>query len=575
MKNNKLQNQRFLIIILGALIPMILLPFYFDHIKVDSYIAENHVFSDIYIQSNHATEDIKLSYNEKTKNWYAFIPSHLSNETIQFSHKFKTLSIVDDSNVVNPKISLQDYNNGDTINLRVKHNQNIIASEQVILYQADYIPTMYIHTVSGNMDNIHASKDNKEHANYSIYTSAGKTDANGECVIKGRGNSSWVGGMDGKGEKKPYNITLSTACSLLDMNSQTKWTLLACYDDQAFIRNKIALELAQKMDMEYTSQSKFINLYTNGEYKGLYLLTQRVTTGTESINTSGEYLLEFDTRLDNNTSGWFTTSRNKIAIKSPEPASTEQVDYITNYMRNIENLIFDDNSNTNDYSSYIDIDSWAKMYVLQDFLFNIDVNYASFYVYKKNNSNALYAGPLWDFDLSMGNLPWGEYMEFTQQVQWIEGNHNRLWLNALMNKPDFSTAVQDIYQNTFWNLLADITETDISFWTEQLNISATMDALLWGKENYDFTEKASELIEWLINRKQFIIEYNANPENYNKIIFKIDADKDFIYCIKKGETLNCIPEFAGYQWINANGNPIDTETSFSHNEIFTLAERTF
>ncbi len=576
MKKNKLQNQRFLIIILGALIPMILLPFYFEHIKVDSYLAENHVFSDIYIQSAHTTEDIKLSYNEKTKSWYAFIPSHLSNETIQFSHKFKALSIIDDSNVVNPMISLQDYENGDAISLSVTYNQDVIASEQVILYQADYIPTMYIHTVSGNMDNIHASKENKEHADYSIYTSTGNTDANGECVIKGRGNSSWAGGMDGKGEKKPYNITLSTACSLLDMNSETKWTLLACYDDQAFIRNKIALELAQKIDLEYTPQAEYINLYTNGEYKGLYLLTQRIAVDGGCVDIPDGYLLEFDARLDNALDS-FTTSRNKIAVKSPEPASIEQIDYITSYMRNIENLIFDNNnnSNTNAYSNYIDIDSWAKMYVLQDFLFNIDVNYASFYVYKKNNDDALYAGPLWDFDISMGNLPWGEYMEFTQKVQWLEGNHNRLWLNALMSKLDFSTAVQDIYQNTFWNLLTDVIEKDIPFWTEQLNTSATMDAILWGKENYIFSEKTSELLEWLCTRKQFIIDYHANPTNYKKIIFQIDADRDFIYCLKEGETLNCIPEIASYQWLDTTGNPIDTETTFSHNEIFTLTERTF
>ncbi len=610
MKNYSLKKQRMLIILLVAFIPMIILPLYFEKLRLDIYIAEKPIFEDVYFTCSTSTEGIKLSYSEKHNSWYTFIPAHISNHTIQFSHKNTGLSLVSENGEVNPQISLWEIQNGERITLHVKRGKDIISSEHVIIYQADYLPTMYINTSNGNLEYIHSSKDNKEHASFTLYKADGEIDSFGECVLKGRGNSSWEGGMDGIGQKKPYNIKLATESSLLGMDSQLKWTLLACYDDQAFIRNKIALELAQRLGCEFSPQAEFINLYANGEYKGLYLLTQRIDVDggcvhirdleqiNAEINTareyetydyvesnfekhatmfnntpddiSGGYLLEFDSRISDGT-GWFTTERNTIGIKSPNPVSVEQINYIADYMREAENLIFDTNMNTsteNNYLDYVDINSWAKMYVLQDFLLNFDVNCSSFYVYKKANDNLIYAGPLWDFDLSMGNIHVGEYMEFTKQVQWIEGNDNRLWLNALMNKPEFSAVVQDIYQNNFWNLLTEMVANDIPLWIEQLETSANMDAVLWEKENYNFVQKTSAVLEWMNSRKQFLTEYHANPQSYHKAIFKLDQGRSLIYCVKKGENLGYIPDFEGYEWVDEMGNIVDIETVINKDRVF-------
>lgn len=612
MKTNKRNIYCAFIIFFGAFIPLLVFPYFLEKIRLDIYLEENNVFEDVYIISEQGEENIKLVYSELSQDWYAFIPSHIANSDIQFLHKNNMLSIANEAGEINPKIALREIENGETFALSVKRGNTVISSANIIIYQADYLPTMYINTSSGSLEYIHNSKNNKEQANFTIYTSNGEVDSYGECVLKGRGNSSWAGGMDGTGQKKPYNIKLASADSLLGMDFETKWTLLACYDDQAFIRNKIAFELARKLGCKYTPQAEFINLYANGEYKGLYLLTQRIAVdggfinihdldqANNEINTAreyeiydniengleehavvlnnnpdnitGGYLLEFDARTPN-VSGWFTTARNSIVIKSPESASIEQVTYIADYMRETENLLFDDHSDKK-YLDYIDIDSWAKMYVLQDFLLNWDVSYSSFYVYKEINDSHLYAGPVWDFDLSIGNLHLGEYMDFTKQVQWIEGNKNNLWLNALMNKPEFADKVQNIYQNDFWILLDELTEKDIPLWIEYLAQSAHMDALVWGKENYNFTEKTSNVLNWIHDRKQFLIDYNANPENYYKVTFEMDSDKSFIYCNLKNEKLEYIPYFEGYAWVDENGNSIDSETLISPNAVLRLSKST-
>ena len=44
------------------------------------------------------------------------------------------------------------------------------------------------------------------------------------------------------------------------------------------------------------------------------------------------------------------------------------------------------------------MDSWAKMYLLQEFAMNLDAARTSFYLIKPQGEDKLYASPVWDFD---------------------------------------------------------------------------------------------------------------------------------------------------------------------------------
>ena len=142
-------------------------------------------------------------------------------------------------------------------------------SRTVIFLYTENVPSMYINTESGSMEAVDndKSKETSETADYRIRMTDGRLDAAGSCTIKGRGNSTW-----GR-EKHPYNLKLASEDTLLGMGNCTKYALLANYWDSTQTRQYYAFNTAEKLGLAYTPQEKFVNLYLNGRYQSLYLLS--------------------------------------------------------------------------------------------------------------------------------------------------------------------------------------------------------------------------------------------------------------------------------------------------------------
>ncbi len=154
-------------------------------------------------------------------------------------------------------------------------------SRTVIFLYTENVPSMYINTESGSMEAVDndKTKEPSEAADYCIRLTDGTQDAAGSCTIKGRGNSTW-----GR-EKHPYSLKLAAEDTLLGMGNCTKYALLANYWDSTQTRQYYAFNTAAKLGLAYTPQEKFVNLYLNGRYQSLYLLSQRINVngGTVSI----------------------------------------------------------------------------------------------------------------------------------------------------------------------------------------------------------------------------------------------------------------------------------------------------
>ena len=114
-----------------------------------------------------------------------------------------------------------------------------------------------------------------------IYTEAGGA----SIEIRGRGNSTWNNGYaDGKPgtlagdthtRKVGYNIKLEEKVNFFGMGASKKWVLLANYMERSNMRNRLVADLSGRMGMIYT-QSVYVNLVLNGEYMGIYVLTEKV-----------------------------------------------------------------------------------------------------------------------------------------------------------------------------------------------------------------------------------------------------------------------------------------------------------
>lgn len=330
--------------------------------------------------------------------------------------------------------------------------------------QSANIPSVFIATESGNLNAVHANKDYKEAGSMAVVKEDQTIDFNGSLKhIKGRGNATWGYA------KKPYNIKLDKSADLLGMGKGKGWCLLANYTDRSLLRNRIVYNLAEETGIPFTMDSRNIDLYINGNYMGSYLLTEKIEIdetrvdivdlegATEDANSAGldtysrggssgwaagtqkwvnipndpeditgGYLLEVELndRYSAEVSGFVTTGRQSVVIKYPEYASENQVKYISNLYQEMEEAIYSDtgfNSLGKHFSEYIDVESLARMYVLQEFSMNLDTGITSFYFYKDSDltgDGKIHAAPVWDFDVALGNYYSRDGVNLTDPTQW-------------------------------------------------------------------------------------------------------------------------------------------------------------
>ena len=161
--------------------------------------------------------------------------------------------------------------------------------------------------------------------------------------VKGRGNSTW------SMPKKPFALQLKDKNSLLGMTKHKRWALLANYGDKTLLRNKVSFEIAKRTKLSWTPDSRFVELILNGEYMGNYLLVEQIRRDPNRVNVAetddkaqgdaitGGYIIELD-RYNKSEPGCIILNRSKLPalVKDPEIMNSQQKQYITDYLNNIE-----------------------------------------------------------------------------------------------------------------------------------------------------------------------------------------------------------------------------------------------
>ena len=281
--------------------------------------------------------------------------------------------------------------------------------------------------------------------------------------IKIRGNSTAIG------EKKPYNIKFSAKTDVMGMGKAKKWSLLSnCYE-KTLLRNKTVLDFADNTNLQYTSDSEYVDLYLNDKYLGSYQITESVEVGSTRVDidtTANEFLVERDFRTDDELFR-FTTSRYGIDFNINEPEladiTTEQSNYLIKLFNDAETALA--SGNFTNISQYFDIDTMVDFYIVNEFFKTTDVHQSSTRVYVQDG--IIHGGPLWDFDLASGNINpdfnnW--YCNVTSTGNSWEGIYAGayytfgIWFNMLMNCKEFNALVVARYEELapyFENLYED------------------------------------------------------------------------------------------------------------------------
>jgi hypothetical protein len=366
---------------------------------------------------------------------------------------------------------------------------------------------------------IHQSKDYKEKGQLCLIEKDGSTAYENGIALSGRGNSTWLL------QKKGYNLTLDTASDILNAGSGNEFVLVANAFDESFVRNKLMMALAADVNLGFSPQSDYVDVYINNNYYGLYLICERIgieknkldlpdldqqnrilnqaksnrairqtKVETETMkyfafhynpdDITGGYLLEIDkyTGYLEAESGFMTNSGKYVAIKRPVYASKEQVAYIKALFDSLESAI---NNNGYDASSgkyldqIIDMESWAKRYILDEFSLNIDSGISSCYFYKKANhiSPLIFAGPVWDFDQSLTNS--SDLSQTPEAAAELYAVNKFSWYGLLYRNKQFYQILTRQYQSEFLPVLDDYLLYKIDEEIDRVYLAAQMDYLRW------------------------------------------------------------------------------------------------
>lgn len=365
--------------------------------------------------------------------------------------------------------------------------------------QASAIPTMYLTSsdAAQGRDWVDASKSNAATGTMNLIGADGAPVYSGELKqIKARGNSTFT-----YTPKKSYQIKLAEPSDLLGKQEQVKtWVLLASYFDATQMHDKLIKDLAAELGLAYTASCDWVNLYYDGEYRGVYLLSEKNSVGATSVaitdmeqayeqlnegygtdmttalaknsygqqyqytkdlkepeNITGGYLIELNHEMWDEVSGFKTRQGVAFNVKSPEWCGDSAMKYISEYYQAFEDAVYatDDtgaytgyNTGTGKYFyEYVDMASLVKVFLLQELALNCDGFISSVYFYK-DADGIMYAGPIWDQDMTFGT-GWNK----TNGAEIVDYHY---LAEALIRIPAFEAAVKEYYTNTFASEVRDL-----------------------------------------------------------------------------------------------------------------------
>ncbi len=266
--------------------------------------------------------------------------------------------------------------------------------------------------------------------------------------------------------KKNYGMETRTEAgdnanvSLLGMPEENDWVLHGPYTDKSLLRNVLAYHIGS-LTSQYTPRTRLCELMINTDYRGLYVLTERIKRDKNRVDISrlrpediegdeltGGYILQIDRDDPGIDDGWWSSIGPDVFYKFDDPdfdeIRPEQKNYIQNYIRNFE-LAMDGPQYNQVWDQYIDLNSFVDYWIVNEVGKHIDAFKLSFFIHKKKDSNGgkLHMGPLWDFNLAFGNFDFGhDAGPNGWSYRWVEsGTRHPFWVSKLLTIPAVQNAI--------------------------------------------------------------------------------------------------------------------------------------
>ena len=390
-------------------------------------------------------------------------------------------------------------------------------------------------------------------------------DYEGYVALRYRGSSSYT-----MSDKKPYSFRPldkpleeggeKKKVKILGMGKDNNWALLAPYADKSMLRDLLAFEVSKPW-MEYTPQGRYCEMFLDGIYYGVYILTEVVSKGKHRINLpdpgetgdsiTGGYIMEVN-RIDDEVTYtsryhpvniWGSAYNNQyinFQYKSPdyEDMTDDQVNYINGRIDQMEQALWNYRPNGEaSYREYLDMQNFVDYQIAMELGHNVDGYRLSGKFFKRRDSeDARFKMVVWDNNLSYGN---SDYYNGWRTDTWIYKSNQVLnsagdtqlipfWWYKLNIDPEYTEALKNRWaQYRRNNLREDRIMATVDSLANMLtsNGAEHRNSLAWPRwgeyvwPNYyiadDYTDEISWLKEWLHDRiawmdKQLGFDPNAS-----------------------------------------------------------------
>ena len=350
------------------------------------------------------------------------------------------------------------------------------------------------------------NKENIAPANVKYLPADGTQEAvSGRVTIHGHGNSSWIE------DKRSWTLSFSEPVGLLETKSARKYCLIAGARDTTYLRNKMAYQMAKKYNPEWSPDCELTEVFINGEYLGLYSLVERPHEANGvliSDAAAGSFFVEY------HDPGYRDpTISEQFIIKEQNGVSSEgiyqKLGAVDRALRSADGI---DAESGKAWDELVDIDSFARLYLINEVLGNTDATCTSMYFYCKGDGDEkLYAGPVWDFDRTCG-IQKAETDIFVA-LQRHHEQQDEPWYRCLYEKPEFYQRMCQLYREEYLPQAEAFANGGLAAQAAEIAEAVARDQSKWGYVARELvksgqilggTMDAEAVQEWLKKRIDFL-----------------------------------------------------------------------
>ena len=321
---------------------------------------------------------------------------------------------------------------------------------------------------------------------------------------------------------------------LLGLGKAKSWVLLANYRDVTDLMNTFVFELGQWLGLPYTNHTRYVELFINGDYKGVYQLTEQIQQGSNRVEVSDEKGILVSLDVDDGPGEapyeednfWSTVYHMPMAVKYPDDDMLTPAvrDSIRDVFAELENAIR--NRNYPKVDSMLDIQSFIHYLQIQEFIYNVELSAPrSIYMHKEGDGKWV-MGPLWDFDagydfdwanMTTGHTFFSDYKETVMGTNPYKRNGNYNYVPQFFTNLFGCKEFVRLYKEE-WNKISDSIVS--RNWGEMekyiANLSngpMTREAAKWPVSRKFFEAEVEKMHRWLESRAQYMTELINNiPE---------------------------------------------------------------